>query len=54
VISASTAEAALIINRPLYVGLVDGLVGYWFFDVAAMFSTVILLDIAFAFAIFCY
>ena len=26
------ADAGLIIQRPLYIGLTDGLVGYWSFD----------------------
>ena len=28
----SAANAALIVNRPMYLGLTDGLVGYWSFD----------------------
>ncbi|KKQ45493.1 MAG: hypothetical protein US65_C0053G0009 [Candidatus Yanofskybacteria bacterium GW2011_GWC2_37_9] len=32
VFSASVAHAALIIQAPKYIGLTNGLVGYWSFD----------------------
>ena len=30
----SAADAGFLINRPLYIGLTDGLVGYWSFNSA--------------------
>src|SRR3989337_2906315 len=32
IVSPNSAAAALLINRPLYIGLNSGLVGYWSFD----------------------
>src|SRR3989344_5624754 len=32
VLSPKAVDAALLINRPLYIGLTSGLVGYWSFD----------------------
>ncbi|MDP3772441.1 MAG: hypothetical protein Q8Q94_03645, partial [bacterium] len=37
--AAQNASAAVIIQRPLYVGLTNGLVGAWSFDGADMTST---------------
>ena|SRR3989338_3103988 len=44
------ASAAFIIQRPLYIGLTNGLVGQWSFDGPDMLSTMAL-DTLFAFAI---
>src|SRR3989338_539651 len=35
-IGAKTANAGFIMQRPLYIGLTNGLVGYWSFDAMNM------------------